>query len=80
MVVGNQQCNAANLNQSKTQLQLGLSLAQFSPSLLLQFSQVLSNSVYFGNHSAPQLIQVLELFRHFDVCITFVSTLMFLNF
>ena len=33
MVVGNHQCNAANLNQSKPQFQLELSLAQFSPSL-----------------------------------------------
>ena len=35
MVVGNHQCNAANLNQNKPQLQLELSLAQFSPSLFL---------------------------------------------
>ena len=34
MVVGNHQCNAASLNQSKAQFQLELSLAQFSPSLL----------------------------------------------
>ena len=34
MVVGNHQCNAANLNQNKPQFQLELSLAQFSPSLL----------------------------------------------
>ena len=33
MVVGNHQCNAANLNQSKPQFPLELSLAQFSPSL-----------------------------------------------
>ena len=33
MVVGNHQCNTANLNQSKPQFQLELSLAQFSPSL-----------------------------------------------
>ena len=38
MVVGNHQCNAANLNQSKPQFQLELSLAQFSPSLLNTFS------------------------------------------
>ena len=35
MVVGNQQCNAANPNQSKPQFQLELRLAQFSPSLFL---------------------------------------------
>ena len=35
MVVGNQQCNAANLDQSKPQFQLELSLAQFSPTLFL---------------------------------------------
>ena len=35
----NYQCNAANLNQSKPQFQLELSLAQFSPSLLLHFSE-----------------------------------------
>ena len=33
MVVGNHQCNAANLNHSEPQFQLELSLAQFSPSL-----------------------------------------------
>ena len=33
MEVGKHQCNAANFNQSKAQLQLELSLAQFSPSL-----------------------------------------------
>ena len=32
MVVGNHQCNAASLNQSKAQFQLELSLAQFSTS------------------------------------------------
>ena len=38
MVVGNHQCTAAaNLNQSKAQFQLELSLAQFRPSLFLQF-------------------------------------------
>ena len=36
MVVGNHQCNAANLNQSKPQFLLELSLAQFSPSLYKQ--------------------------------------------
>ena len=35
MVVGNHQCNAANLNQHKAQFQLELSLAQFSPSLFI---------------------------------------------
>ena len=35
MVVGNHQCKVANLNQSKAQFQLELSLAQFSPSLFL---------------------------------------------
>ena len=34
MVVCNHQYNAANLNQSKSQFQLELSLAHFSPSLL----------------------------------------------
>ena len=33
MVVSNHQLNVANLNQSKSQFQLELSLAQFSPSL-----------------------------------------------
>ena len=33
MVVGNHQCKVANLNPSKAQFQLELSLAQFSPSL-----------------------------------------------
>ena len=37
MAVGNYQCNAANLTQSKAQVQLELSLAQFSPSLLAYF-------------------------------------------
>ena len=37
MVVGNYQCNAANLNQSEAQFQLELSLAQLSPSLLQHF-------------------------------------------
>ena len=35
MVVGNHQCKVANLNQSKAQFQLELSLAEFSPSLLI---------------------------------------------
>ena len=37
MVVGNHQCNAANLNQSKPQFHLELSFAQFSPSLFSIF-------------------------------------------
>ena len=36
MVVGNHQCNAANLNLSESQFQLELSLAQFSPSLFVK--------------------------------------------
>ena len=35
MVVGNHQCSAANLNQSKPWFQLELSLAQFSPNLII---------------------------------------------
>ena len=35
MVVGNHQCNAANLNQGKPQFQLELSLAQVGPSLFI---------------------------------------------
>ena len=38
MLVGNRQCNAANLNQNEAQFQLELSLAQFSPSLFPVFS------------------------------------------
>ena len=37
MVVGNHQRNAANLNQSKAQFHLELSLAQFSPRLFSHF-------------------------------------------
>ena len=40
MVVGNHQCNAANLNQRKAQFQLELSLAQISPSLVTQISKL----------------------------------------
>ena len=43
MVVGNYQCNAANLNQSKAQFQLELSLAQFSPSLLYMIWSQIDN-------------------------------------
>ena len=46
MVVGNYQCNAANLNQSKAQFQLELSLAQLSPSL---FSLCLRSSMKIPN-------------------------------
>ena len=45
MVVGNHQCNAANLNQSKPQFQSELSLAQFSPSLFTVFLLIVSISV-----------------------------------
>ena len=48
MVVGYHQCNAANLNQSKAQFQLELSLAQFSSSLsLLITEQVLSEYLLY---------------------------------
>ena len=43
MVVGNYQCNAANLNQSKPQFQLELSLAQFSPSLFPYLGNIFLN-------------------------------------
>ena len=45
MVVGNHQCNAANLNQSQPQFQLELSLAQFSPTL---FSMYFPYFHFFG--------------------------------
>ena len=48
MVVGNHQCNAANLNQSKAEFQLELSLAQFSPSLFSSYSSInLYNTLYY---------------------------------
>ena len=43
MVVGNHQCNAANLNQNKPQFQVELSLAQFSPSLFYEDHKFLEN-------------------------------------
>ena len=46
MAVGNYQCNAANINESKPHFQLELSLAQFSPSLfdyLVQYTLVNMN-------------------------------------
>ena len=49
MVVGNHQCNAANLIESKFQLQLELGFAQFSPSLFYIFAT-------FGSILASQLI------------------------
>ena len=44
MVVGNHQCNGANLIESKSQLQLELSLAEFSPSLFNIFLSILQFS------------------------------------
>ena len=48
MVVGNHQCNAANLNQSKPQFQLELSLAQFSTSLFHITFDVVAKLGYVG--------------------------------
>ena len=48
MVVGNHQCNAATLNQSKSQFQLELSLAQFSPSLFYFYVVFNLSSMFRG--------------------------------
>ena len=52
MVVGNHQCiAAANLNQSKAQFQLELSLAQFRPSLYYLIVLFTRNFDTFGKQS-----------------------------
>ena len=55
MVDGNHQCNAAILNQNKAQFQWELSLAQFSPSLLL----LLSVKIFFNSFKLMAVAQTL---------------------